>query len=136
MSLSVNPQNCTTFIQIWVDINALQQGQLTGCYAVDNLQGTGEGTPNLNSSVPTNTNVCWQVLPIDPQYAGDLSITQISAPTGWQNQPAAYNNTGDIWTGTVSQSSTGGSIVQGVTVDYNQGSQSWTGPLPMTVTIN
>jgi hypothetical protein len=124
------------FIQIWVDVNALTVGQLTGCYAVDNLQGNGEGTNSLNSSVPTNTSVCWQVLPIDPQYAGDFTISQISAPSGWQSQPAAYSTLGDIWTGEVSQSSTHGNIVQGVTVNFNSGPLSWTGDLPLTVSIS
>lgn len=136
MSLGVNPQNCTVFIQIWVDINALTPGQLTGCYAVDNLQGSGEGTNSLSSAVPTNTSICWQVLPIDPQYAGDLSITQIAAPSGWQYQPAAYSTGKDVWTGTVSKSSTSGDIVQSVTINYNNGAQSWTGALPMTVVID
>lgn len=136
MALGVSPDNCTVFIQIWVDINALTVGQIAGCYAVDNLQGNGEGSPSLNSNVPTNTSVCWQVLPIDPQYAGDLSITQIAAPSGWQSQPAAFSKGQDVWTGTVSKSSTGGTIAQSVTVNYNNGSVSWTGPLPMTVTID
>lgn len=135
MALAVNPENCTVFIQIWVDINALAMSTTTGCYAVDNLQGSGEGTPNLNSKVATNTSVCWQILPIDPQYAGDLSITQISAPSGWQSQPAAYSKGQDVWTGTVSKASTGGNIVQNVAVNYNNGAQSWTGLLPMTVTF-
>lgn len=133
MSLGVNPTNCTVFIQVWVDINALVVGQISGCYAVDNLQGSGEGTPSLSSKVSTNTSICWQVLPIDPQYAGTLSITQISAPSGWQAQPAAYSASGDTWTGTVSKSSTGGTIAQSLVVNFNSGSLSWSGSLPMTV---
>lgn len=137
MALTLTPEDCTVFVQIWVDINALSVGQVKGCYAVDNLQGSGEGTTSLKTVVPTNTSICWQVLPIDPQYAGTLSITQISAPNGWQSQPAAYlptsSSVGDIWTGTVSASSTGGSISQGVTINFSSGSTSWTGQLPITV---
>ncbi|MCG6203349.1 hypothetical protein LPW26_01750 [Rhodopseudomonas sp. HC1] len=135
MSLGVSPDNCTVFIQLWVDINALVVGKISGCYGVDNLQGSGEGTPNLNSKVATNTSVCWQVLPIDPQYAGTLSITQISAPSGWQDQPAPYSKGQDIWTGTVSKSSTSGNIVQSLAVNYNYGAQSWSGELPLTVSF-
>lgn len=136
MPLVVNPEDCTVFIQIWIDINALAQQQVTGCYAVDNLQGSGEGTPSLTSKVATNTSVCWQVRPIDPQYAGSLTITQISAPTGWQAQPSPIDPSSAVWTGTVSKSSTGGTISQGITVNYNGGSVSWTGVLPMSVAIN
>lgn len=132
MSLGISPSNCVTFIQIWVDVNDLTTCQLTGCYAVDNQVAngsTGEGTINLNTVTPTNSNVCWQVLPIDPQYIGMFSITQIAVPSGWQNQPAAYSKTGDTWTGTVSQASTGGSVCQGVTINFNSGGLSWTGYL-------
>jgi hypothetical protein len=136
MSLGINPENCTVFIQIWVDVNALTVGQITGCYAVDNLRGQGEGTNSLSSKVTTNTNVAWQVLPIDPQYAGCFSITQIAAPVGWQNQPKSFSPSSDVWTGTVSRSSTGGNIVQGVTVNFNNGPTSWTGQLPLTVSMS
>lgn len=135
MALGINPENCTVFIQIWVDINALTVGGITGCYAVDNLQGSGEGSPNLTSSVPSNTNICWQVLPIDPQYSGTLSITQIAAPSGWQYQPAAYSKGQDVWTGAVSKTSTSGNIAKNVTIGYSNGAQSWTGLLPMTITF-
>jgi hypothetical protein len=140
MSLGgINPENCTTFIQIWVDVNDLTDGQLTGCYAVDNKVAQGssnEGTNCLNTVVSNNTNVCWQVLPIDPQYAGDFTITEIDAPSGWAQEPAEYGKTADVWTGQVSKASTGGSVVEGVTVNFNSGSLSWTGTLPMTVSIN
>jgi hypothetical protein len=136
MALGISPSNCTTFVQIWVDVNDLTMGQITGCYAVDNLNGSGEGTTSLNSVVPTNTAVCWQVLPIDPQYAGTFSISQISAPNGWQSQPKETSAAGDVWTGRVSDASTSGSIVQGVTVNYDNGSASWSGSLPITVSIS
>lgn len=137
MALGISPSDCTVFIQIWVDVNDLTVGQITGCYAVDNLHGSNEGTVNLSSVVTTNTAVCWQVLPIDPQYAGTFTISQIAAPSGWQSQPApAPGSTIDnVWTGRVSQSSTGGSISQGVTIDFAQGSTSWTGKLPLNVSI-
>ena len=136
MSLAnVNPTNCTAFIQIWVDVNALTTGQITGCYAVDNLHGKGEGSASLNSVVPNKRNVCWQVLPIDPQYAGMFTIDQISAPSGWQSPPAAASLGQDVWTATVASSS-GGSIAQGVTVNFNNGSVSWSGQLPITVSIS
>ncbi len=139
MALGINPSSCTTFIQIWVDVNDLTVGQITGCYAVDNMVqngSTGEGTNSLDTVVHTNTKVCWQVLPIDPQYAGTLTITSISTQSGWATPPQAYSQGQDVWTGQVSASSTGGSIIQGVTVNFNQGSLSWTGTLPLQVSIN
>ncbi|CAL2108612.1 conserved hypothetical protein [Tenacibaculum sp. 190524A02b] len=135
----INPENCTTFIQIRVDVNDLTDGQITGGYAVDNMIGNGstnEGTNELNTVVATNTDVCWQVLPIDPQYAGDFTITEIDAPNGWASQPAQYGKTADLWTGQVSKSSTGGSVVQGVTANFNSGSLSWTGTLPIKISLS
>lgn len=134
----INPENCTTFIQVWVDVNDLTDGQNTGCYAVDNMVANGstnEGTNCLNTVVSTNTNVCWQVLPIDPQYAGCFTITSINAPSGWASQPAKYGKNEDFWTGQVSKSSTPGSIVQNISIDFNLGSQSWTGTLPILISL-
>lgn len=139
MALGIAPDDCTTFIQIWVDVNDLTVGQVTGCYAVDNMVSNGsqgEGSNSLNTVVSTNTKVCWQVLPIDPQYAGSFSITSINAPSGWASQPKAFSSTDDIWTGQISASSTGGSVVQGLTVNFNYGSLSWTGNLPMKITVH
>jgi hypothetical protein len=135
----INPENCTAFIQVWIDVNDLTDGQITGCYAVDNMVGNGsshEGSTSLNTILSTNTNVCWQVLPIDPQYAGDFSITAINAPSGWASQPAIYGSGSDLWTGQVSKSSTGGSISQDITVNFNSGSLSWTGTLPISITLS
>ncbi|MBI1227949.1 MAG: hypothetical protein GC192_22145 [Bacteroidetes bacterium] len=136
MALGINPSSCTTFVQIWVDVNDLTVNQITGCYAVDNMVANGstnEGSNSLITVVSPNTKICWQVLPIDPQYAGTLSITAIDAPSGWATPPAAYSANDDTWTGQVGPSSTGGSIVQDVTVNFNQGSLSWTGTLPVSI---
>jgi hypothetical protein len=134
----INPENCTTFIQIWVDVNNLTDGQVTGCYAVDNMVSNGstnEGTSSLSTVVSNNTKICWQVLPIDPQYdASSFSISSINAPSGWASQPAQYG-IANVWTGQVSQSSTPGNIVQNVTVNFNQGSLSWTGTLPLKISL-
>ena len=34
--MAIQPSQCTVFVQVWVDVNGLQQGSSTGCYAVSN----------------------------------------------------------------------------------------------------
>lgn len=108
---SVSPNQCTTFIQIWVDVKAFTEtGSISGIYIVDNCVGsgsTGEGTDQLNTHTGQQSSVCWQVLPIDPTYNGMLSIQSISGTfTKFNQQPGYYDTAMDIWTCTVGTSST------------------------------
>lgn len=101
---TITPAECSVFVQIWVDPNAVQNGQTTGVYLVDSNHNNGsssEGTPNLNTNVPTNSKICWQVLSIDKNWAGDLSIANFSnaAVFGASGTPKAVNAT--TWTGQV-----------------------------------
>lgn len=93
---------CSIFIQIWVDTNALQNGQTRGVYLVDNNLNHGsaqEGTPTLSTSVPTGTNICWQILNVDLNSSAVLSIQDIGNASVWgaSGQPQKFNET--TWTG-------------------------------------
>jgi hypothetical protein len=90
--ISVN--NCSTFIQIWVDTNELQNGSPNGVYLVDNMLNNGsskEGTPSLNTNVPSGTDICWQILNIDPNSPTILKIESIGNASVWgaSGQPEA-----------------------------------------------
>ena len=133
--MSIAPNQCTAFIQVWVDVNALAQGQTTGCYAVCNRssQSTGEGTANLNATVVSGSNVCWQVLPIDPQYASDFSITAVSAQTGWAVPPAPVPGSPNLFTGQINTATVGGQINNLLEFSYNNGPAGVTVQLPVAI---
>ena len=130
--MSIKPQSCTVFVQVWVDVNGLQQGTTSGCYAVSNRcnNSTGEGTANLTTKVVSGSNVCWAVLPIDPQYTGDFSITSIGVESGWAQPPAPVSD--GVFTGQVSKSTVGGTINSNLQFSYNGGNQV-TVTMPITI---
>lgn len=104
MAAVIQPASCSTFIQIWVDTNALQNGQQTGVYLVDNNLNhgsTGEGTTSLMTQVPAGTSVCWSLLNVDPTSDTILQIQNFSnsAVFGASGTPQQVNAT--TWTGQV-----------------------------------
>ena len=104
MAAVIQPTSCSTFIQIWVDTNALQNQQQTGVYLVDNNLNhgsTGEGTTSLMTQVPAGTNVCWSLLNVDPTSDTILQIQNFgnSDVFGASGTPQMVNAT--TWTGTV-----------------------------------
>lgn len=104
MNIPVN--SCTTFVQIWVDTNALQNGSTRGVYLVDNRLNDGsgnEGTPNLATNVTNGTNICWQVFNIDPNSTVELDIQSISNASvfGASGQPEAVGDGSGAFTGQV-----------------------------------
>jgi hypothetical protein len=128
-----------------VDVNALQQGKTNGVYVVDNQAALGsinEGSPTLNTIVTTGSSVCWQILPIDPQYAGTFNFSSISAPNGWNAIPAPYYNSTtkttsyEIYTGQLAASTTGGNLIQGIACNYQNGQASWSANVPATIAIS
>lgn len=133
--MSINPNQCTVFVQVWADVNALQQGSTTGCYAVSNRsqQSTGEGTANLTTNVITGSNVCWSVVPIDPQFNGDFTITNIGVESGWSTPPAPVPGSPNLFTGQLTTSTVGGNVNSNVQFSYNGGGQSITVTLPITI---
>lgn len=131
---SIAPNQCTVFIQVWADVNGLQQGSTSGCYAVSNRSqdSTGEGTANLTTNVITGSNVCWAVLPIDPQYNGYFTITSIGVESGWAQPPAPVPGQPNVFTGQVEQSTVNGNIDSNIQFSYN-GSNQITVTLPVTI---
>lgn len=133
--MSIAPNQCTVFVQVWVDVNALKQNQTTGCYAVSNRSqySTGEGTASLTTKVITGSNVCWEVVPIDPQYSGDFTITAVGAESGWAVPPGPVAGNGNLFTGQLEQSTVGGNVNSNIQFSYNNGGQSATVTLPVTI---
>lgn len=123
------------FVQVWVDVNALAQGSTAGCYAVCNRsqQSSGQGTPNLNASVVTGSNVCWSVVPIDPQYNGFFSITGVGAQSGWAQPPLPVAGSANTFTGQLTTATVGGTVNSYISFSYN-GSNKITVTLPVVIT--
>lgn len=134
--MAIAPNQCTVFVQVWVDVNSLKQGTTNGCYAVCNRsqQSTGEGTANLQTNVVSGSFVCWSVLPIDPQYTGDFSITNIGVQSGWATPPAPVPGSPNIFTGQLTTSTVNGNVDSNVVFSYNGGGLSSTVTLPITIT--
>lgn len=110
---NVPTTSCTTFIQIWVDTNALQNGSTTGIYLVDNRisQGSGnEGTPSLNTAVTNGTNICWEIYNVDLNSTAQLQITAISNASvfGASGQPQVAPDNPNAFTGTVQSTGNAG----------------------------
>lgn len=102
--MSIPVSSCTTFVQIWVDTNALQNGSTKGVYLVDNRLNNGsqnEGTTNLSTQVTNGTNICWQVFNIDPNSTTQLAIQSISNASvfGAGGQPESVGDGTGAFTG-------------------------------------
>lgn len=90
---------CTVFIQVWIDTNAVQAGSTNGVYMVDNRTSVGskkEGSNTLQTSVTKNANICWTVMSIDPNFAtvgGDIQLQSIGNSNAWgaSGQPQRLN---------------------------------------------
>lgn len=132
--MSIAPNECTVFIQVWADVNGLQQGSTRGCYAVSNRSqdSTGEGTANLTTNVISGSNVCWSVVPINPKYNGEFSITQIGVESGWEQPPAPVPNLPNVFTGQIRETTVGGNINSNIQFSYN-GSPQITVTLPVAI---
>jgi hypothetical protein len=92
------------FVQIWVDTDALTNGQTTGVYLVDNNlnhSSSNEGTVNLSTDVPVGTNICWSLLNVDPTSSTILQIQNFgnAGVFGASGTPQLVN--ANTWTGTV-----------------------------------
>ena len=128
---TITPSECSVFVQIWVDTNAVQTGSTTGIYLIDSNHNNGssnEGSTQLNTNVPTNSKICWQVLPIDVNFTGELSIANFSnaAVFGASGTPKAVNAT--TWTGQVEDDG-----VDGYSITINIQSEGGSG---ITATVN
>jgi hypothetical protein len=77
----VTPAECAVVVQIWVDTKAIQAGSLNGVYLLDSNQNDERakaGCPSLCTCVPTNTKICWQLLAINKNWKGNLSLQKFS----------------------------------------------------------
>jgi hypothetical protein len=100
----ITPASCSVFVQIWVDTDALQNGQTTGVYLVDNNLNHGssnEGTVDLLTNVPVGTNICWSLLNVNPTSNAILQIQDFGNASvfGASGTPSPVNAT--TWTGQV-----------------------------------
>jgi hypothetical protein len=110
--MSINPVDCSVFIQIWVDLNALNDF-IKGIYLVDNNVGSNlnagtnadrtEGTDKLLTNVPVGTYICWQLLRIDPNSTTSLKIQSFGDAEvfGTTGRPQSYSGSDTIYTGQV-----------------------------------
>lgn len=133
--MAIAPNQCTVFVQVWADVNSLKQNTTSGCYAVCNKsqQSTGEGTANLTTKVISGSNVCWSVVPIDPQYTGDFTITAVGAKSGWAQPPQPVQGHPNMFTGQLETGTIGGDVDSNIQFSYNGGSQSITVTLPVNI---
>lgn len=98
--MAVPITNCSVFIQIWIDTNAVQAGSTRGIYLVDNRVSNGsqnEGSATLQTACTKNSFICWQVFAIDPNYTaigGSVAIQSIGNSNAWGNsgQPQLMNS--------------------------------------------
>ncbi len=100
----IQPSECSIFIQIWVDTNALQNGSTNGVYLVDSNNNNGssqEGTTSLITNATTNSKICWTILNTNINSDVQLSIANFSNASvfGAGGTPQQYQP--NIWTGQV-----------------------------------
>ncbi|WP_287735696.1 hypothetical protein [Microcystis sp. M113S1] len=103
-TMAIQPSECSIFIQIWVDTNALQYGSTNGVYLVDNNYNNGsseEGTTSLVTHATTNSKICWTILNTNINSDVTLSIANFSGASvfGSGGTPQPYQP--NIWTGQV-----------------------------------
>lgn len=131
---------CTVFIQIWVDTNAVQAGSTKGIYMVDNRTSRGsqkEGSGTLQTSCTMNSTICWEVLPIDPNFTaagGMVQMQSIGNSNAWgpSGQPQRIDNT--TFTGTA-QNAGNASYNMGINVQL-PGQSGMTLNLNPSVSVN
>ena len=102
--MAIPASSCSVFVQIWVDTNALQNGQTTGIYLVDNNLNNGssnEGTVNLSTNVPLGTNICWSLLNIVPTSDTILQIQNFGNASVWGASGTPQQVNATTWTGQV-----------------------------------
>lgn len=104
MANIIQPSECSIFIQIWVDTNALQNGSTNGVYLVDSNNNNGssqEGTTSLITDATTNSKICWTILNTNINSDVQLSIANFSNASvfGAGGTPQQYQL--NIWTGQV-----------------------------------
>ena len=107
--MPIQPSECSIFIQIWVDSNALQNESRRGVYLVDSNHNNGssnEGTPDLSTDASTNDKICWQVLSTNVNDAGTLTIQNFGNASVFGSGGTPQSVNGNTWTGQVQANGT------------------------------
>lgn len=94
---------CTTFIRIWVDADALHPGSADGIHVADNRSDMGsrlQGTSMLSSCVRAGGRICWEMFNISPTSDVVLRIRSIttSALFAPDAQPRPAPDNADAYT--------------------------------------
>jgi hypothetical protein len=111
---AVAPSSCSVFIQAWVDVNPIIQGQsgTNGVYLVDNRVSsgsTGGGSAGLTTACTNGSYICWEVVAVDPNaQISQLQIQQIGNSQAWGNtgQPESTGGGNTVFTGQVQNTGT------------------------------
>ncbi len=82
--------DCSVFINIWVDTNAVVSGSSQGVYAVDNRgaqnpSSQNEGTASLVTQCTTGAKICWQAFSMNPNSGDTVQLTAIGNSPAWGN---------------------------------------------------
>lgn len=73
--------DCTTFIRIWIDADALHPDTTDGIHVADNHSHHGsrhQGTPALSTCVNAGSGICWEIFNISPTSDAMPRIHSIS----------------------------------------------------------
>jgi hypothetical protein len=93
--------DCSVFVNIWVDTNAVSTGSTQGVYIVDNRgyqnpSSQNEGTASLVTQCSKNAKICWQAFVMNPASGDTVQLTGIGNSEAWgpsgQPEPASNNN--------------------------------------------
>lgn len=96
-----NISDCTVFVNIWVDSNAVVPGSTSGVYCVDNRgyqnpASQNEGTASLITQCTTGSKTCWQAFMMNPLAGDTVTLTGIGNSEAWgpsgQPQPASLQS--------------------------------------------
>jgi hypothetical protein len=103
-AMSVPTTQCSVFVQIWVDTNAIQNGSTRGVYLVDNRVASGsssEGTASLQTACTQDSFICWEVFTVSPCTDATVSIQSIGNSNAWgsSGQPEAALDNANAFTG-------------------------------------
>lgn len=119
---NINPNECDVFVNIWVDVNATKANSTQGIYCVDNQVGNqnpskNEGSPSLVTTVGQGSKICWKIIAIDPETAGQVSIIEMQqGESGFSHVPGKWTGdaTGATWTGQMTPNTVAGTVPQSI----------------------
>lgn len=124
--MSIPTTQCSVFVQIWVDTNAVRNGSTNGVYLVDNRVSSGsssEGMGTLQTACTQGSSICWEVFTVSPCTTDSVSIQDISNSNAWgsSGQPEAAPDNPNAYTG---QAQTAGEADYEITLNVQLGEGS------------